>query len=57
MFRQEFHRGLEAIDIQAQSSIEFRQLPIGVFSDEAIITHHLTDNRSILLFDKTLIVF
>jgi hypothetical protein len=53
---QQLHGGLEAIDIQAQRSVEFRQLTVGAFSNEAIV-HHLAHNRSILLLHKTLIVF
>ena len=32
-------------------------MPIGVFPNEAIITHDLTHHRAIFLLDKTLIVF
>ena len=32
-------------------------MPISVFPNQAIITDHLADNRSIFLFDKTLVSF
>ena len=57
LFRQQFHRGLEAVDIQAQRPVEFGELPIGMFSNQAIIADHLAHNRAIFLFDKTLISF
>ena len=49
--------GSAAVDIQTQRPVEFRQLTVGVFADQAIIAHYLADNCSILLFYKTLIVF
>ena len=57
LLRPQLHRGLEAIDIQAQRSIEFRELPISMFTNEPIIADHLADNRSIFLLYKALIHF
>jgi len=54
LFRQKLHRGLEAVDIQAQSSVSGRAC---VFPSEAIIPNNLTHNRTILLLHKTLISF
>jgi hypothetical protein len=44
------------IDIDPQRPVELRQLPIGEFSREAIITDHLTDNLPVLLLHVTLII-
>jgi len=55
LLRLQFHRGLKAVDIQAQRSIQFGELSIGKFPDEAIIADHLTHDLSIFLLDVTLI--
>ena len=34
------HRGLEAVGIHAQCAVEFSDLPIGAFSNEAIVADH-----------------
>src|SRR5690349_22920616 len=51
-FRQQFHRGLKTVHIQAQRPVELGQLPIGLFSNEAVIAHHLAHNGAIFLLDK-----
>jgi len=57
LFREQLHGRLEAIDIQAQGPVQFLQLLEGVFPNKAIIAYHLTDDRSIFLLHKTLIIF
>ena len=56
LLRLQFHRGLKAVDIQAQRSIQLGELPIGEFPDEAIIADHLTHDLSIFLLYVTLII-
>ncbi len=57
LLRQELHRGLEALDIQAQGSVQFAELPVRMFPNQAIIADHLADNRSVFLRNKALIIF
>jgi hypothetical protein len=57
LFGQQLHAGLEAIDVEAQCSIQFFELVVGSFSHQAVIAHHLAHHRSILLFDETLVIF
>ena len=53
LFGEQFHRGLKAIDIQAQRPVEFGELPIGIFAGQAIVAYHLAHNRPILLLQNT----
>jgi hypothetical protein len=56
LFLAQFHRGLKAIDLQAQGAIEFPQLPQRGLANEAIIADNLADNRTVLLLHKALVV-
>ena len=41
--------GCAAVDIEAQRAIQLGELPISVFTNEAIIADHLAHNRAIFL--------
>ena len=55
LFGLQFHGGLKTIHIDPQCSIEFGELPIGEFTNEAIIAHHLPHNLPIFLLDIALV--
>src|SRR5260370_42192368 len=56
LFRVEFQRRLETVDVHAQSSVEFGQLAVGKLPSEAIVSDDLTDNVSVFLFNVTLVI-
>ena len=49
--------GWKQLTRPSHCSIQFTQLSRGLFSNQAVIPHHLSHNGSILLFHKTLIRF
>ena len=49
--------GWKQLTRPSHCSIQFTQLPSRLFSNQAVIPHHLSHNGSILLFHKTLIRF
>ena len=50
LFGLQFHGGLKTIHIDPQCPIEFGELPIGQFTNEAVIANDLPDDLPILLF-------
>src|SRR5579859_4715177 len=56
VFELQFHRGLKAVHIQAYRSVQFAQLPVGLFSSKTIIADERTDYCAIFLLDKALII-
>jgi hypothetical protein len=49
--------GSAAVDVHAEPTVEFGELPVGLFPNQAIVADHLTHDRSIFLFHKTLVIF
>ncbi len=56
LFRCELHGGLKTVDIHAQRPLEFSELTIGEFADEAIIADDLPHDLPIFLLNVTLVV-
>jgi hypothetical protein len=51
------HARLKTVHIESQRSVQLTELLASLSSHEPIMPHDLAHNRSILLFDITLIVF
>ncbi len=56
-FEDQLHRGLKEIHVQANHTVQLAQLPMVPQPLVAVLTHQLSHEGAVFLFDVALIVF